>query len=102
MKTQLLNGILAVVSSVSEISAGEILSHIKRNDVVDARCLFVHFAMRKYGFQTATLATFLNRKRICSVNDCIRNHDLFLMQSVSYRLMCNEIDRKLSTIYPTT
>jgi len=102
MKSQLLNGILAVVSSVSEIPADEILSHTKRNDVVDARCLFVHFAIRKYGFKAATIAQFLDRKRLCSVNDCLRNHDLFLSQSVSYRLMCNEIDRKLSTIYPTT
>lgn len=102
MKTQLLNGILAVVSTISEIPADEIQSHSKRNDVVDARCLFVHFALRKYGFQTATLAAFLNRKRICSINDCLRNHDLFLTQSISYRLMCNEIDRKLSAIYPTT
>ena len=102
MKSELLNGILAVVSDVCEIGADEILSHCKRNDVVDARCIFVHYALRKYGFKAATLAAFLDRKRICSVNDCIRNHDVFHKQSVSYRLMCAEIGRKLAEMYPVT
>lgn len=99
MKTQLLNNILNVVSDVCEISTSDILSHSKRNDVVDARCIFVHFCM-EYGLPTITIMRFLNRRRTCVISNYLQNYGIYSRQSFSFRLLCSQVSEKLSNIYP--
>lgn len=99
MKSEILSSILTVVSSVCEISPDEICSKCKRNDVVDARCIFVYYC-NKFGFKAAEIAQFLHRKRLCFVNDCLRNHNCFSEQSLSYRLLCHDVGRMLCDKYP--
>ena len=101
MKTALLHQILEVVSSICEIPCEEIVSHTKRADVVDARVIFVYYASR-YGFPTATIAKFINRTRVCSVNDHLANYKNFSAQSVAFRLLSKEVDGKLRCIFPET
>lgn len=96
MKTEILKSILNIVTSVCEIPQEQILSKCKRNDIVDARCIFVHFAVRKYGFKSAYISAFLGRKRTKFVNDCLNNYDNFFEQSMSFRLMCHDVQRMLS------
>ena len=101
MKSEILNDILKVVSSVCEIPAEDILSKCKRNDVVDARCIFVYYC-NKFGFKAAEVARFMNRQRICFFNDCLRNHQIFKEQTLSYRLLCHDVDRMLADKYPSS
>ena len=101
MKTQILTQILSVVSEVCEVTGEEILSHSKRADIVDARNIFV-YNCSKYGFQHATIADFINRKRICTIRDCISNHLNYSRQSAAYRLLCAEVAKKLSEMFPAT
>ncbi len=54
MKTQILNTIAETVASVCEVSVEDIRSMCKRGDIVEARCLFVHFCYA-YGLQRCTV-----------------------------------------------
>ena len=101
MKSEILNDILVVVSSVCEIPADEILSKCKRNDVVDARCIFVYYC-NKFGFKASEVTRFLNRKRLCFFNDCLRNFESFSQQSLSFRLLCHDVNRMLTNKYPSS
>ena len=101
MKTQILSQILSIVSEVCEVKGEEILSRSKRADVVDARNIFV-FNCSKYGFQHATIADFIHRKRICTVRDCISNHLNYSRQSAAYRLLCAEVAKKLAEMFQST
>lgn len=98
-KTELLKSILNVVSEVCEISSEDILSHSKRNDIVDARCIFVHFCM-EYGLPTVTIMHFLNRRRTCVINNYLQNYGIYSRQSFSFRLLCSQVSDKLSDMYP--
>ena len=95
MKTEILNDILSVVSEVCEIPMAEIVSHVKRADVVDARCIFVYHC-RRYGIPSATVASFLHRRRNSTVAEALRNHETYGKQSAFYRYMCREVETKLS------
>lgn len=101
MKTALLQQILTIVASVCEISENEIISHAKSSDIVDARIIFV-FYCAMYGFPAATIAKFLNRKRVCTIRDCLRNYKIFSAQSTAFRLLSAEVCKKLSAIFPAT
>lgn len=101
MRTELLNEILGVVSEVCEVSKDEILSHCKREDVVDARCIFVHFC-KEYGFQSNVLMNFLGRKRRVVIDSYVRNYKYYSKQSYMFRLFCSKIADKLSVSLPKT
>ena len=101
MKTEMLNEILEVVSNVCEVSREELLSHCKREDVIDARCIFIHHCMT-YGFKKQVLADFLDRKRRCVIDAYIRNYPYFYKQSYLFRLYDQQISDKLSGKYPVS
>ena len=98
MKSEIINKIAEVVSEECEVSVEDIKSTCKRGDIVEARCIFVHYCYA-YGLQPATMVKFLGRKRKATVNDCCSNYLIFRKQSVSFRLISDEIGRKLSAIY---
>jgi len=101
MKSEILNKIAEIVAEECEVSVSEIKSMCKRGDIVEARCLFVHYCYA-YGLQPASITKFLDRKRKASVNDCCSNYIIFKKQSASFRLMSNQIAEKLEAIYPGT
>lgn len=101
MKTELLNSMLDIVSEVCEVSREDILSHCKREDVVDARCIFVHYC-RKYGFKNQVVAEFLNRKRRCVIDAYLRNYPYFSKQSYLFRIYDRQVGDKLADMYPVT
>lgn len=101
MKTETLNSILGVVSEVCEVSREDILSHCKREDVVDARCIFVHYC-KEYGFQNQVVAEFLDRKRRCVIDAYLRNYPYFSKQSYMFRVYSRQVADKLSGILPRT
>lgn len=101
MKTMFLMKTLSIVSEVCEVSSEEVLSHSKRADIVDARVIFVYYCS-KYGFPSATIAKFINRKRLSSIRDFLYNYKIFSKQSIAFRLMSTEVGRKLAEIYPET
>lgn len=99
MKTDRLNDILDIVSEVCEVKREDILSHCKREDVVDARCIFVHYC-KKYGFQSIVLMEFLNRNKPCVIDNYLRNYLLFSKQSYMFRAYSKEVSDKLSAKLP--
>ena len=101
MKTSLLNDILGIVSDVCEVSREDILSHCKREEVVDARCIFVHYC-KEYGFQSQVLADFLNRKRRCVIDAYARNYQYFSRQSYMFRFYSRQVSEKLSGMFPVS
>lgn len=101
MKTELLNEILGIVSEVCEVSREELLSHCKREEVVDARCIFVHFC-KEYGFQSTVLADFLNRKRPCVIDSYARNYRSYSKVSYMFRYYSAQVADKLSAKFPVS
>ena len=99
MKTQMLNNILDIVSEVCEVKREDILSHCKRSEVVDARCIFVHFC-KVYGFHTEVIMRFLDRKRPCVVDSYVRNYLIFSRQSYMFRFYSKQVSDKLSAKFP--
>ncbi|MBR2266611.1 MAG: hypothetical protein IJ882_08160 [Paludibacteraceae bacterium] len=92
---------MSIVSEICEISEEEILSHTKRADVVDARNILVYYCC-KYGFPAASIAKFINRKRLSSVRDMLANYKIFSAQSAAFRLLSAEVCKKLADTFPTT
>ena len=99
MKSVILHQILSVVAEICEINANEIVSHVKHQDVVDARTIFVYSCL-KYGFPPATVAKFINRKRICTVRDYHDKYGIMRKQSDAFRYLSNEVVRKLADMLP--
>ena len=99
MKSEMLNQIAEVVAQECEVSVEDIKSACKRGDIVEARCIFVHYCYA-YGLQPYSMLSFLGRKRKATVNDCSSNYLIFRRQSTSFRLMSDKVGDKLSAIYP--
>lgn len=99
MKTELLNQIAEVVAQECEVSVSDIKSMCKRGDIVEARCMFVHFCYA-YGLQPVSISKFLGRSRKNTVNDCCSNYLIMRKQSFSFRLMSDKVAEILSGIYP--
>ena len=99
MKTKTLNCILDTVSEVCEVSREELLSRCKRQEVVDARCIFVHFC-KHYGFPSKVIADFLNRQRACVIDNYARNYYSYSRISFMLRVYSQQVSDKLSAILP--
>ena len=99
MKSDILNKIAEVVAEVCEVSVEEIRSTCKRGDIVEARWLFVHFCYA-YGFQPASITKYLGRCRKNTVNDCSANYLIYRRQSAAFRLMSNQVEKKLAEVLP--
>ena len=99
MKTELLNQIAEVVAQECEVSVSDIKSMCKRGDIVEARCMFVHFCYA-YGLQPTSISKFLGRSRKNTVNDCCSNYLIMKRQSFSFRLMSEKVEAMLAQIYP--
>ncbi len=99
MKSEILNDIAEVVGSVCEVSVEDIRSMCKRSEIVDARCIFVRYCV-KFGFPASTVSAYLGRKRVGVVGGCLRNYDAYHKSSLSFRLLCHDVDRVLADKYP--
>lgn len=99
MKSEILNQIAEVVAHECEVSVSDIQSMCKRSDIVEARCIFVHFCY-VYGLPPASITKFLGRQRKNTINDCCYNYQIFKRQSFSFRLMCGKVEQILASMYP--
>ena len=99
MKTELLNDILGVVSEVCEVSREDLLSHGKKEDVLQARCIFVHYC-KEYGIPNYILSEFLNRKRGCVIDSYVQSYKYFHKQSYMFRLCDMKVSDIISGKYP--
>jgi len=99
MKSEMLNQIAEVVAKECEVTVAEIKSTCKRGDIVEARCMFVHYCY-VYGLQPASITNFLGRSRKNTINDCCSNYLIFRKQSVSFRLMSNKVETILVGMFP--
>lgn len=98
MKTEILNNVLNVVSEVCEISSEEILSKCKREDIVLARCIFVHYCYG-LGIPAVSIALFLHRKCKCIITKYLQHYGVYVRQYFDFRDSCDKVWTKLSTIY---
>ena len=99
MKSEILDKIAIAVSEVCEVSVDDIKSTCKQGDIVEARWIFVHFCYA-YGFQPASITKYLCRCRKNTVNDCSANYLIYRRQSAAFRLMSNQVEKKLSELFP--
>ena len=99
MKSEILKSIAEACAQVCEVSVDDIRSTCKRGDFVEARCIFVHYCYA-YGLQPSSILNYLGRKRKASVNDYCSNYLIFKRQSASFRLMSDQVGKKLSEMFP--
>lgn len=99
MKSEILQTIAETCAQVCEVSVEDIRSLCKRGDMVEARCIFVHYCYA-YGLQPSSILQFLRRKRKASVNDYSSNYLILRRQSTSFRLMSDQVGQKLSALFP--
>jgi len=100
MKSVILHQILSAVAEICEINENEIVSHVKQQDVVDARTIFVYSCL-KYGFPAATVAKYIHRSRICSVRDYYDRYGEMRKQSNAFKYLSNEVVKKLAETMPS-
>jgi chromosomal replication initiation ATPase DnaA len=99
MKTQIFNTLLETVSQVCEVSAEDILSIKKAEEVVDARTILVYFC-KDYGLHTAEIAKFLNRKKQDTICEYMGKYPILRKQSANFRMDVNRITSILEDILP--
>lgn len=63
-KSSVFNDIILAISEETEVSQEQILSHSKRGDIVEARCLLFYY-LKKAGFYPSQIARMTNQSRQC-------------------------------------
>lgn len=99
MKTPIFNTLLETVSQVCEVSAEDILSIKKAEEVVDARTILVYFC-KDYGLHTAEIAKFLNRKKQDTICEYMGKYPILRKQSANFRMDVNRITSILEETLP--
>ena len=101
MKTMYLESIASAVSEVCEVTIDDLCSHCKRAELVDARCIFVHYC-KVYGFSNESIMRFLNRTRACVIDNYNANYHIYRKQSFMFRVFSTKVAEKLAVIFPET
>lgn len=99
MKTEIFDKIVELVAETTELRKECILSSCKTEDLVAARCLFVHFCAVN-GIPSKSIAEYINRKKSNSVNNYLSSYDSFYKSSPFFRSMRNKIANKLPSVCP--
>lgn len=99
MKTEIFDKIVELVAETTELKKECILSSRKTEDLVAARCLFVHFCAIN-GIPSVSIAEYINRKKSNSVNNYLASYDAFYKSSPYFRGMRNSIAKKLPNVCP--
>ena len=99
MKTEIFDKIVGLVAETTELKKECILSSCKTEDLVAARCLFVHFCAAS-GMPTVSIADYMKRKKQTCVNNYLASYDSFYKSSPYFRCMRNSIAKKLPEVCP--
>lgn len=99
MKTEFFDRIVDLVAKTTELRKECILSSCKTEDLVAARCLFVHFCATS-GIPTISIAEYMNRKKPTCINNYLASYDSFYKSSPYFRSLRNTIAKKLPDVCP--
>lgn len=99
MKTEFFDKIVDLVAKTTELKKECILSSCKTEDLVAARCLFVHFWATS-GIPTISIAEYMNRKKPTCINNYLASYDSFYKSSPYFRSLRNSIAKKLPDVCP--
>lgn len=95
MKSELFAKILQIVAEITELSAENILSKTKTDDLVAARSLFVHHCAA-LGVTSISIARFLGRTGTHCVNRYLSSYQSFYKTSYIFRQMDGRITSALA------
>ena len=93
-KSKIFTELLIVVSDVTEIKQDIIISPVRREEVVDARSLFIYILSDYYGFKPNSIADFLGctpmnvHKHLNSFKNRLKNNQ---MLEIYYKLIINKV-----------
>ncbi len=99
MKTEIFDKIVGLVAETTELKKECILSSCKTEDLVAARCLFVHFCATN-GIPAVSIAEYINRKKPNSVNNYLASYESYYKSSPYFRAMERKIAKKLPETCP--
>lgn len=95
MYKDLFNAVLGLVSEVTGISKEDILSGSHRADIVDARCLFVHFLFKE-GVYPTVIASMM-KKSSAGVRHLLAGFDNRKTSNKLFSNISEEIEKKLES-----
>lgn len=98
-KRELFNLILNTTADVCEVAVSEILDGKRTMDVVDARCIAMHY-LRKYGLTTRDILRLFGRNNLNSVNSIVSAFEVKHSQSFCFRSNEKEIRKILESKLP--
>lgn len=99
--SEIFQKVLSVVAEHTEISEAQILSTCRTYEVVDARCIAIHY-WKQYGLETTYLMQQLNRKHH---NSILHLYNLFndrQKASRYFRTQVTIIGQQLANELPTS
>lgn len=99
MKTEIFDKIVNLVAETTELKKECILSSCKTEDLVVARCLFVHFCATS-GMPSISIAEYMNRKKPNSINNYLASYESYYKSSSYFRAMERQIAQKLPETCP--
>lgn len=99
MKTEIFDKIVNLVAETTELKKECILSSCKTEDLVAARCLFVHFCAAS-GIPTISIAEYMKRKKPTCISNYLASYESFYKSSPFFRSMRNSIAKKLPEVCP--
>lgn len=99
MKTQIFNSILSCVVEATELTAEQILSSNRKQDIVEARAMVIYFGKR-YGLSYCFLKEKLNKKSTYAVRYLESEFSSMQKCSFSLREATLSVEQKLANIMP--
>lgn len=91
-KLEIFSALLSVVSEVTDVSAADILSNCRREEVVDARMILAR-CLSKEGFYPSQIAALMGQTTR-NVNRALSLVDTRLMSSLSLRINLESVRKK--------
>lgn len=101
MKSKIFDCILDTVSEISEVSREEILGKVRTSDVIEARCLVMHFC-KKYGLSDKFLQQKFNRKSAFGISKLAYCCECYERNSFAFKQAIFAVKSRLSQVIDTT
>lgn len=94
MKDRIIEEVLKTVSEVTRVKTEDIISECKRNEVLEARQLFVWYC-KVNGGCVVDILRFINRKHANCITEIISKYHSNYARYTMFRMMADKISRVL-------
>ena len=98
MKKEIFNRIIDCVSNITEIDKEDILSNKKNSDIIEARCLVIHYC-KHYGMTNEYLMMMFKKSSVGTISNMIHQYDVYYKSSRIFQYFDKAITNKIAEIF---